>query len=119
MPKTVVLGASPNNSKYSYKCVRSLLRRGHEAIPVGKKPGTIEGVEILTGKPEILHVHTVALYIGSENQKEYYDYILNLNPSRIIFNPGTHNQELMNLAEKEGIEVVVDCALIMLSSGSY
>ena len=119
MFKTIVLGASPNQSKYSYKCVRSLLRRGYEAVPVGKKEGYIEGIEILTGKPDISEVNTVALYINSEGQKEYYEYILSLNPSRIIFNPGTLNQELIDLAKEKGIKVIVDCALLMLSSGSY
>lgn len=119
MSKTVVLGANPNKSKYSYKCVRSLMRHGYEAVPVGKSPGQIEGIEILTGQPDISGVDTVALYINSEGQKEYYEYIIKLNPSRIIFNPGTHNKELIDLVRNKGIKVVVDCALIMLSSGSY
>ncbi|KPK83821.1 MAG: CoA-binding protein [Bacteroides sp. SM23_62_1] len=119
MSGSVVLGASPNQSKYSYKCVRSLMRHGFVAVPVGKRPGQIEDVEILTGQPDIAEVDTVVLYLNKEGQKEYYEYIFSLNPSRIIFNPGTHNQELVDLAREKGIKVVVDCALIMLSTGSY
>jgi uncharacterized protein len=119
MSKTVVLGASPDFSKYSYKCVKSLIRHGHEAIPVGKNPGKIEGIEILTGTPQIPDVHTITLYLSPANQKEYYDYILSLNPSRIIFNPGTHNQELIDLAKEEDITVVVDCSLLLLNSDSF
>ena len=119
MSKTVVLGASPDFSKYSYKCVKSLIRHGHEAVPVGKNTGNIEGIEILTGKPPIPDVHTIALYLSPTNQKEYYDYILSLNPSRIIFNPGTNNPELINLAKEEGIKVVIDCALLLLNSDSF
>jgi hypothetical protein len=119
MSKTVVLGASPDYSKYSYKCVKSLIRHGHEAVPVGKVTGKIEGIEILTGKPQVPDVHTVALYLNASNQKEYYDYIFSLNPARIIFNPGTNNPELIELAKAKGIRVVVDCALIMLNSDSF
>ena len=119
MCRTVVLGASSNPSKYSYKCVRSLIRRGFEVVPVGKNSGRIEGIEILTGQPDISGADTVVLYISSKNQQDYYDYIFNLNPSRIIFNPGTHNPELIDLAKNKGINVVVDCALIMLSSGAF
>ena len=119
MSKTVVIGASPDSSKYSYKCVRSLLKHGHEVVPVGKKEGTIEGIEILTGKPRIQGVHTVTIYLTPDNQKEYYDYILGLNPSRIILNPGTNNQELIDLAKLKGIEVVTDCTLILLSSDAF
>lgn len=119
MSRTVVIGASPNQSRYSYKCVRSLMRHGYEVVPVGKRPGRIESIEILTGKPAISGVDTLVLYINSKNQHEYYDYIFNLNPSRIIFNPGTHNPELIDLAKTKGVEVVFDCALIMLSSGTF
>jgi predicted CoA-binding protein len=119
MSKTVVLGASPDISKYSYKCVKSLVRHGHEAVPVGKYPGKIEDIEILTGKPQIPGVHTVALYLSPANQKDYYEYILSLNPARIIFNPGTHNQELIDLAKGRGIKVIVDCTLILLNSDAF
>jgi hypothetical protein len=119
MSKTIVLGASPDSSRYSYKCVKSLIKRGHEAIPVGKKSGKIEGIEILTGKPQINDVHTIVIYLSPENQKDYYEYILGLNPSRIILNPGTHNQELIDLAKAKGIQVVSDCALILLSSDLF
>jgi len=95
------------------------LKHGHEPIPVGKKAGKIEGIEILTGKPQIPEIHTIAIYLSPNNQKEYYDYILGLNPSRIILNPGTHNQELIDLARAKGIEVITDCALILLSSDTF
>jgi predicted CoA-binding protein len=119
MSKTLVLGASPDSSRYSYKCVKSLIKHGHEAVPVGKQSGKIEGIEILTGKPQVPDVHTVSLYLSPANQKDYYDYILGLNPTRIIFNPGTQNQELIDLAKAEGIQVVTDCALILLGSDSF
>jgi hypothetical protein len=44
------------------------------------------------------------MYLNPLRQKEYYDYILSLHPSRIIFNPGAENDELADLAEKEGIK---------------
>jgi predicted CoA-binding protein len=119
MLKTLVLVASPEYTRYSYKCVKSLLKHGHEAVPVGKKPGQIEGIEILTGKPQVSDVHTISLYLSPESQKDYYDYILGLNPSRIIFNPGTYNQELVDLAKEKGIKSVSDCALLLLNSDSF
>ena len=50
----------------------------------------------------------------------YYDYILNvIKPKRIIFNPGTENDELIALAQKNGIETEVACTLVLLSLNSY
>ncbi len=53
------------------------------------------------------------------NSEEYYDYILRLNPSRIIFNPGTENSDLESIASKNRIEVVENCTLVMLDYGLF
>ena len=119
MSKNVVLGASSNHSRYSNKAVRSLLKRNHEVIAVGTKSGEIKEVEIKTGKPDIEDVDTVLLYVAPNRQSEYYDYIIRLNPRRVIFNPGTHNPEFIELLKENEIESVEDCALIMLNSGDY
>ena len=119
MKKTVVLGASNNPIRYSYSAVQQLNRHGHDVVPVGIKTGAIQGIEIQHGEPEVEDVHTVTLYLNPKRQAQYYDYILGLNPRRIIFNPGTENFELAQLAEKKGIEVEVACTLVMLSVGTY
>ncbi len=123
--RTVVLGASPNPSRYAYFAVRSLTNFGHEAIPVGVKKGSIEGIEIINGKPPLEEVDTVTLYLNPERQKEYYDYInradfkITTEPRRIIFNPGTENPELARLAEANGITVEIACTLVMLTVGTF
>lgn len=117
--RTVVLGASTNPSRYSYAAVNRLKNHGHEPVPVGIKKGSIAGIEILNGSPELEEVDTVTLYLNPTRQVEYYDYILGLNPKRIIYNPGTENPALMKLAESKGIENVVACTLVMLSVGDY
>lgn len=117
--KTVVLGASPNPERYSYKAVSSLKHYGHEVIAIGKRKGIISNIEIINDTPYIEDVHTVALYLSPENQKQYYDYIISLKPKRIIFNPGTENEELKQLAKQNNIEVVEWCVLVMLSTNNY
>ncbi len=117
---TLILGASPNPERYSCKAVKSLRRRGYPVIAVGLKSSIIDDVEIIRGKPaETGSVHTIGLYLGPRNQAEYYDYIISIKPARIIFNPGTWNTELATIARKEGIEVVDDCMLAMLSCGQF
>ena len=120
MKKTIVLGASPNPVRFSYKAVRSLKRHDIEVIPIGFRKGLIEDIEIFTGQPDIKDVHTVSLYIGSSRQTEYYDYIISLNPKRVIFNPGTVNSEfLLMLAEEADIEAISECMLVMLNEGEF
>ncbi len=117
MDKYVVLGASPNPLRHSNKAVKSLVRRNKNVIPVGFRKGTVSGIEIQTGTPDIDGVTTLLLYLGAKRQKDFYNYIVQLNPKKIVFNPGTENEELAELAAKNGINVIRDCALVMINSG--
>lgn len=119
MKKTLVIGASPNPVRFSNKMVKSLIRHGFIAVPLGIRKGEIAGIEILTKKIDMPDLHTISLYIGAARQPDYYDYIIHLNPKRIVFNPGTYNSELIEIAEQNNIQCIVDCALIMLSNGNY
>jgi len=117
--KTLVLGASDNPSRYSYLAVQRLLSHGHAVEAVGKRPGMVNGVAIQTGEPPVQDIDTVTLYLNPEHQKNFYQYILSLQPRRIIFNPGAENDELAELATKAGIEPVEACTLVMLSTNQY
>lgn len=116
--KTLVLGASTNPSRYSNIAINRLSAHQHPVVAVGQKEGKVGVVDIVTGQPND-EVDTVTLYLNPTNQKPYYDYILSLRPRRIIFNPGTENDELEELARKNGIEPVEACTLVMLSTGQY
>ena len=117
--RTLVIGASEKLERYSNKAIRKLMHFGHEVIPLAIRKGEVNGLRFETGFPELEDVHTITLYIGPQRQKSYYDYILKLNPKRIIFNPGTENEELMKLTAKQGIKNVTDCTLVMLDSGIF
>ena len=119
MKKTVVIGASENPDRYSNKAMLSLKKHGHQVIGLGIKEGEVAGIKILTNKPQLTDIDTVTLYVGTKNQAEWIDYVLNLNPKRIIFNPGTENQEFYSKATQKGIECVEGCTLVMLSIGNF
>lgn len=117
--KTLILGATTNPSRYAYMAANRLKENGHEIVPVGIKKGEVAGEKIINQPPQIEDVDTVTLYLGPKNQAEYHDYILSLNPKRVIFNPGTHNPELIKKLDEKGIESVDACTLVMLSAGNY
>ena len=117
--KTVVLGASDNPARYSYLALRKLQAYHHPIVAIGKKSGKVGDVNIETDHMPVEAVDTVTLYLNPQNQREYYDYILELKPNRIIFNPGTENDDLIKRAKENGIEPVVGCTLVMLSTGMY
>lgn len=120
MKNTLILGASPNPERYAYKATMMLSEKGHKVFPVGLRAGKIGLNDILTNNPIVKDIDTVTLYLGAQRQPEYYDYIINqIHPNRIIFNPGTENEELENLAKDNGIETEIACTLVLLSVGSY
>ncbi len=119
--KTVIIGATPDRSRYAYLAAQMLQEYGHDFVPVSIKTGEVFGRQILDlrQKPAIDDVDTVTMYIGTRNQAEWMDYILSLKPKRIIFNPGTENDAFAGLAENENIEALEACTLVMLRTGQY
>jgi predicted CoA-binding protein len=108
--KTLVIGASDNPSRYSYLAVQSLVRHSHPVMALGIHEGKVGGEK---------DFDTVTLYLNPTHQRDYYDYILSLKPSRIIFNPGAENPELASRASAQGIEALEACTLVLLSTGQY
>jgi predicted CoA-binding protein len=119
MKKTLVIGASENPSRYSYKAINSLLKHQYEVVAIGVKEGVVNGVKIEAEHLPFDNIDTITLYINPAIQKEYYDYIFSLNPKRIIFNPGTENYEFEKMARMKGIETEEACTLVMLSANQY
>jgi predicted CoA-binding protein len=117
--KTMILGASGNPTRYSYLALNRLREKGHPVVAIGSKKTQILDVTVETDRNQVAGVDTVTLYINPDHQKEYYDYILSLQPKRLIFNPGAENKELADLAEKAGIKPVEACTLVLLSTGQF
>lgn len=116
---TLVLGASNNPSRYSNMAINRLRSHNHPVVAVGKRQGIVAGTPLETETRKLQNVDTVTLYLNPANQQQYYQYILDLKPKRIIFNPGTENEELAGLARKKGIEAIEACTLVLLSTGQY
>lgn len=116
---TLVIGASENPQRYANMAIRALLKNGKSVVAIGNKNGDVEGVTIHKGWTDFQNIDTVTLYINPRIQREYYDYILSLHPKRIIFNPGTENPELIDIAQKNGIETIEACTLVLLSLKQY
>lgn len=119
MGKTLIIGASSNPERYAYKAAERLLAHGFEIELIGKRPEVIFGRTIDTEKKEFEDIDTVTLYISDKFQQEYYEYIVSLNPNRVIFNPGTENPEFEELLIQNDIHVEEACTLVLLGTGQY
>lgn len=117
--KTLVLGASDNEERYSNMAVKKLVTHNHPVVAIGRKNTSINGVKVTKELVQAAGIDTVTLYLNPTAQKEYYNYILSVKPKRIIFNPGTENDELVELAAAQNIETIEACTLVMLNTGQY
>ena len=117
--KTLVLGASLNPERYSNIAIRKLNIKRNEVLAIGLKAGKIDNIQIHKKLLNFKNIHTITLYLNNKRQKEYYDYIISLKPKRVIFNPGTENVELYQLLEKESIDYIEACTLVLLSTNQY
>jgi predicted CoA-binding protein len=116
---TMILGASPNPERYSYMATVMLMEKGHAVYPYGIKKGMIQSLPIVQDWPQIGSIASLTLYLGPTAQEEYYDQMIALKPERIIFNPGTENPILVQLAHAAGISTIEACTLVMLKTGQY
>jgi predicted CoA-binding protein len=116
---TLVVGASIKHERFSNIALKRLISSNFPVIAVGLREGEVSGVRIQKLFPDVSNIHTITLYVGPKNQPVYYDYILKINPKRVIFNPGTENIQFEDILRKQGIEVVRNCTLIMLDNGTY
>lgn len=116
---TLVIGAVDHPERYAYKAVSKLKAHEIPVIAYGIRPGEIEGVQIQTEWNPNWKVDTITLYINPLVQENYYEQIAALHPRRVIFNPGTENDELIKILEQHGIFSEVACTLVLLSIGQY
>jgi hypothetical protein len=116
---TLVFGASLKSERYSNMAIKRLISSNVEVVAYGLKEGEVANVKIDTMLISYPSIDTVTLYINPKRQKEYYKYIINLQPRRVIFNPGTENDEFIQMLHEHGIIAEVACTLVLLSTNQY
>lgn len=116
---TLVFGASLNPERYSFLAVNRLREHNIPTFAYGLKSGKIADVEIDTELVQYQNIHTITLYLNPQRQRDFYDYIISLNPKRVIFNPGTENDEFIELLESKGVFCEIACTLVLLGTNQF
>ncbi|AOW16982.1 CoA-binding protein [Polaribacter vadi] len=116
---TLVIGASTNPNRYSNIAIKRLRDKNLSVLALGLRKGKVLDVDIDDEKVAYKNIDTVTLYLNPKRQEEYYDYIISLQPRRVIFNPGTENMEFIKLLKNNQIESEIACTLVLLSTNQY
>lgn len=119
MKKTLVIGASENPSRYSNIAINRLIQLGHPVVAIGLREGEVAGIPFSSEKRQFEEIDTVTLYLGAKHQPDYYDYVVSLNPKRVIFNPGTENPDFYKILKEHDIFAEVACTLVLLGTNQY
>lgn len=115
-----VLGANPNPERYSNMAIVLLKQMGFPVVPVHPALPEIEGLPAARCLDDIEHqIHTLTLYVGAKRLPPLIDEILRLRPRRVIFNPGTESNEVINALRQSGIECGEGCTIVMLKTAQF
>jgi hypothetical protein len=115
-----VLGASDKPSRDSYKAVRMLREKGHDASPVNPRLTTLDGLPAYRRLADVPRpIHTLAVYLSPSTSSAIADQILGCGAQRAIFPPGAENPGLEERLREKGVEVVEGCTMVMLSTGQF
>jgi predicted CoA-binding protein len=117
--KTLVLGASLKEERYSNVAIYRLRKFHLETLAIGMREGLVDDVKIHKELIPFQGIDTVTLYLNAQRQPQYYDYIIGLKPERVIFNPGTENPEFYKLLKENKIKSEVACTLVLLGTNQY
>lgn len=117
--KTLVLGATTKPERYAFRAINMLIQKGHTVLAIGQNTGEVAGVKIYTKAIPVKNIDTVTLYLNPARQRDYYNYIIEAQPKRVIFNPGSENPELYQLLELNNIKFEIACTLVLLATNQY
>jgi len=120
METVAVIGASTNPERYSNKAIKMLLAYNHKPLPVAPALTEVEGIAAYATPADIAGpVDTVTMYVGPARQAALLDGIISLKPKRVIFNPGTENEEAYAQLDAAGIPHLEACTLVLLRTGQF
>ena len=117
--KTLVLGATVKSEKAAYKAIEMLVAKGHSVLALGQNTGEVAGVKINTKAIPVKNIDTISLYLNPTRQRDYYNYIVDAKPKRVLFNPGTENPEFYQLLDLNNIKYETACTLVLLTLNKY
>ena len=116
----VVLGASPKLDRYSNKAVALLKEKGFDVIPVHPRAKSVQGISVVADMDLIEDdIDTLTVYVNRDLLSKSVDTILRLKPGRVIFNPGTESEEASGILERNDIQVIKACTLVLLKTGQF
>jgi predicted CoA-binding protein len=108
-----VVGASTDRSKFGNKAVRAYARQGWEVYPVNPSAEEVEGLRAYASVDQIPEkLDRVALYLPPTVGVKVLGAIAAAAPREFYVNPGAESSELMEEAQRLGLEPILACSIL-------
>ncbi len=111
--KIAIIGASNNREKYGNIAVRSYIKQGHTVYPVNPKEEEIEGLKAYKSILDIPdEIDRASIYLSPKIGISLLDEIQKKGIKEVFLNPGSESKELIEKAEKLGLNFVIACSIV-------
>lgn len=117
MPTVAILGASADRSKFGNKAVRAFQAKGYTVYPVNPKGGEVEGLPVYTSLaaiPAEVELDRVSVYLPPAIGFKALPEIAARKTGELWLNPGSESDELVEAAEKLGLNVIQACSIVAI-----
>ncbi|MDD4493187.1 MAG: CoA-binding protein [Eubacteriales bacterium] len=111
-----VVGVSKDPAKYGNMIYKRLKSRGYEVFAINPTCDTVDGDKCynnLSSLPKLPEV--INMVVSPERAKPVLEEAAKLGVTYIWFQPGTFNDEILEMSKKLGLEAVQACVLVATS----
>jgi len=108
-----VVGANQNPEKFGNRIYRKLKNRGYEVYAVNPLYDSVEGdpcYKDLSSLPKLPDV--VNMVVSPKRAKPVLEEAARLGIRYVWFQPGTYDDEVMEVAKELGLETALACVLV-------
>ncbi|MBM4303688.1 MAG: CoA-binding protein [Deltaproteobacteria bacterium] len=114
MPSIAIIGASQDRSKFGNKAVRVFSDKGYKVYPIHPKLTEIEGHKVYSSILQVpeKELDMVSFYLPPPVGLQVIEDVAKVKCKEVWLNPGSESDELVEKAEKLGLNVIQACSIV-------
>lgn len=113
MKTVAIIGASNDRRKYGNKAVRAFRQQGFTVYPVNPKEAEVEGLPAFKSVLDLpVRPQRVSVYLPPPVLLKVLPEIAAKGCDELWLNPGTESDEVLEAAERLGLNVIQACSIV-------